>query len=281
MRILSIILLLLGTFLLSTQATFNELTREIPTPLLIWSGRTSLVLPTPLPPQASVVTTLTSLFTTPANVPPLLATNSPRLELVLLYLSPFSTLAFSESKSFVNVQTSIRESSSSVVWPYYYANPEDETTLDSLISVHASIVVTSDRDATAMNYLQQHPEIFKNGKTELIVVKLQKDEEITSLDRVIADLQSYVSINTKNYVAVLASTSTAYSHAYLGKEVNTEEDQIPIMNLRDTSTTSPPPTTSNPNGVIYNTYFPPFIAEGIMVSVVLLVILAIGGRKLS
>jgi len=197
MRILSIILLLLGTFLLSTQATFNELTREIPTPLLIWSGRTSLVLPTPLPPQASVVTTLTSLFTTPANVPPLLATNSPRLELVLLYLSPFSTLAFSESKSFVNVQTSIRESSSSVVWPYYYANPEDETTLDSLISVHASIVVTSDRDATAMNYLQQHPEIFKNGKTELIVVKLQKDEEITSLDRVIADLQSYVSINTK------------------------------------------------------------------------------------
>jgi len=189
--------------------------------------------------------------------------NNQPLEAIVLFIDPKPAL----SNEFYSFLKPILSQSNSLVLPFVYKSESLSTTSQDIlygvpasqkILVSNSLSIGNMRREHLVDFISQNDVIFSNGVTDVITVYLEKQENRAGF---VESVNNAIKARTTDYMALLIA-DTDYTREDDGRD--THERQMRDIEKRDAS------------DYINSTYWPQGVWEGLLTTLLLLSILAVG-----
>jgi len=234
-------------------------------------------------------------------------------ELVVLFLEPKITTPLMEQSAgsyglhdggaFSNLKRYVETSISSLVAPYgsyegywrpfllllsHVVQPLEDHKASFILATPSESELSSLKGTISKigldgleEYLSSHKELFSNEVADLLVVEFPQhaslvSEEFASDDALLAKITGQIAaLSSGNYVALFTGMNPVFSDAYVHLTTETPQNDIEHY-LRDVLQSSASSSSNCTTNCTNDTFWPTPLVEGLMVSLVLLIILTIG-----
>jgi len=235
-----------------------------PTPAFFWSGNNffdgqSECLETY---HSDIVTDFViraSVQETTGNVLSKFVKNNQPLEMIVLFIDPKPAL----SNAFYSFLQPILSQSSSLILPFVYKSESISTTSqDILFGVAGTKVIFSNKEgalprAQVVDYITQNTALFSNGETDVIVVYLENQVNRAAF---VESVNNAISAQTLDYLGLFIADTDYTREEEADSHLRSERS----IEVRDA------------DEYAQGKYWPQGVWEGLLVTILLITILAIG-----